>query len=98
MAKKKWDFDNLQLDEDEKSISDSIERGEWVSAPNFEERKAFLEQAARNTLEARRKRISIAMRQSDLAKLKAMALEEGIPYQTLINSILHKYVTGQFSR
>jgi predicted DNA binding CopG/RHH family protein len=96
--KKKWDFDTLKLDEEEQALSDSVERGEWVSVGILEERKAMWEQIARNTLDNKRKRISIAIRETDLAQLKAKALEEGIPYQTLINSILHKYVTGQFSR
>ncbi|MGN6469603.1 MAG: CopG family antitoxin [Rhizobiaceae bacterium] len=43
-------------------------------------------------LDGRRQRISISVPERDLARLKARAAEEGMPYQTLINSILHKYV------
>lgn len=82
-------------DEEEAELIRSTEAGEWVSVDNFEERKAWLEQAARNTLNPKRKRISIAVPERDLLKLKARALEEGIPYQTLINSLIHKYVEGR---
>jgi len=42
------------------------------------------------------KRINIRLSSGDLSDLQARALQEGIPYQTLIASIVHKYVTGQF--
>ena len=71
----------------------SAERGEWQSVDNLDECKAMLQKAARNTLN--RKRISISVPEPDLAGLKAKALEEGIPYQTLINSLIHKYVSGR---
>lgn len=44
-----------------------------------------------------RKAINIKVLESDLELLKAKALKEGMPYQTLINSVLHKFVTNQFS-
>ena len=43
----------------------------------------------------KRKAINIKVLESDLERLKAKALEEGMPYQTLLNSVLHKYLTGQ---
>ena len=46
------------------------------------------------TLDGKRRRISISIPERDLVKLKTRAAEEGMPYQTLINSILHKYVEG----
>ena len=79
-------------DEEEADLIASTERGEWVPVPNFQEEKAYLEQLARNTLAKKRKRISISVPERDLMKLKKRAEEEGMPYQTLINSILHKYV------
>ena len=45
----------------------------------------------------KRKAINIKVLESDLEKLKAKALQEGMPYQTLLNSVLHKYVTGQLA-
>jgi predicted DNA binding CopG/RHH family protein len=79
-----------QAEEDE--LIASSERGEWVSVGNIEERRKYWEQVARNTLDGKRRRISISVKERDLMKLKTKAAEEGIPYQTLINSILHKYV------
>jgi predicted DNA binding CopG/RHH family protein len=80
-----------QAEEDE--LIASSERGEWVSVGNLEERRAYWEQVARNTLDGKRRRISISVPERDLMKLKTRAAEEGMPYQTLINSILHKYVS-----
>ncbi len=79
---------------EERALIESSERGEWVSVGNIEEQRAFWKQAARQTLDAKRKRISISIPERDLVKLKTRAAEEGMPYQTLINSILHKYVEG----
>lgn len=80
-----------QAEEDE--LIASSERGEWVSVGNIDERRKYWEQVARNTLDGKRRRISISVPERDLMKLKTRAAEEGMPYQTLINSILHKYVS-----
>ncbi|MDR3665442.1 MAG: hypothetical protein P4L35_01245, partial [Ignavibacteriaceae bacterium] len=53
------------------------------------------QQIARNTA-AKNKRINIRLSEKDLANLKAKSLEEGMPYQTLIASIIHKYISGKF--
>lgn len=79
-----------QAEEDE--LIASSERGEWASVGSVEERRAYWEQVARSTLDGKRRRISISVPERDLMKLKTRAAEEGMPYQTLINSILHKYV------
>lgn len=77
---------------EERDLIESSERGEWVSVGNIEEQRAFWKEQARQTLDGKRKRISISIPERDLVRLKAKAAEEGMPYQTLINSILHKYV------
>ena len=69
--------------------SDNYEFGKSILTP---ERKAELQQAARNTLNDERVPISLRISKHNLSKLKARALREGMPYQTLINSILHKAV------
>lgn len=51
------------------------------------------QQAARNTLNQERQRISLRVPRNDLTRLKAKAMREGIPYQTAINSLIHKYVS-----
>ena len=64
----------------------------WVSADDIESQRTFWQQAAKGVLDGKRQRISISIPERDLARLKTRAAEEGMPYQTLINSILHKYV------
>jgi len=78
----------------ERDLIDSTEGGEWVSVGDIEARRTFWREAARGLLDGKRQRISISIPERDLARLKARAAEEGMPYQTLINSILHKYVEG----
>ena len=52
------------------------------------------EQIARATT-AKNERMNIRMNERDLKALKARAVEQGLPYQTLVSSVLHKYVTGR---
>jgi predicted DNA binding CopG/RHH family protein len=77
---------------EERDLIESTERGEWTSIGDIEARRALWKEAAARTLSGKRQRISISIPERDLARLKARAAEEGMPYQTLINSILHKYV------
>ena len=84
----------LQLDEEEFRILRDFERGEFESIKNFREEKRKLEEAARNTLQ-KDKRINIRISSRDLANLQKKAAKEGVPYQTLISSALHKFVTGK---
>jgi predicted DNA binding CopG/RHH family protein len=80
--------------EEERDLIESTERGEWVSVGNIEAQRVHWQKVAKQTLEGKRQRISIMIPERDLLRLKARAAEEGMPYQTLINSILHKYVEG----
>jgi predicted DNA binding CopG/RHH family protein len=73
---------------------ESVEHGEWKSIPHVEDMKKRLMQAAAETAIADY-RIHISMPKRDVEILKTKALEEGIPYQMLMASILHKYVTGK---
>lgn len=85
-------IDHYLNDEEQQELEDieqALEKGELVSVPNFEERKKELQQIARNTMNKTRN-INIRLTQRDLYRLKAKAIEEGIPYQTLASSILHK--------
>ena len=79
-------------DEEERELIALSEEDGWVSVDDIEAARAYWQQVARNTLEGKRRRISIMIPERDLLRLKARAAEEGMPYQTLINSILHKYV------
>lgn len=80
-----------ELDFEEKELLESFEMGEWqsVGEPN---RLAQLRSYAKTTL-AKDKRITLRLSSLDLDAIQAKAIEEGIPYQTFISSILHKYVT-----
>ena len=78
-----------ELDPEEEEILKAFEEGKLVRSKDFESRKKILEQAARNTLNKTRN-INIRLSERDLARLKRKAAEEGIPYQTLASSILHK--------
>lgn len=78
----------------DKELEISLENDEWISVSNLDEIKAQLRTAAKNTL-IKDQRMNIRIAQRDLEGLKAKALEEGMPYQTLVASILHKYITGK---
>ena len=83
------------LDQEEKEILEAFERGELKSVPNKEaELKRHREYAAATF--RKDKRINIRVSERDLRALQKRALMEGIPYQTLVSSILHKYVEGRF--
>jgi predicted DNA binding CopG/RHH family protein len=82
------------LDPEEKSVLRSFERGEWRSRRPSKKEKARYQEYAKATF-AKDKRINIRISSRDLADLQKRALEEGLPYQTLVSSVLHKYVTGR---
>lgn len=78
----------------EKGIIESFENGEWQSVPDFEDTKDKYREYARNTI-LKNKRINIRISERDLKRLKSKSVEEGLPYQTLISSVLHKYISGK---
>ncbi|MDP3028317.1 MAG: antitoxin [Deltaproteobacteria bacterium] len=81
------------LDAEEKDILESYERGEWRTVKNQKQEIIKLREYAKNTLQ-KDKRINIRMSSKDLDQVQVIAAQEGIPYQTLISSIIHKYVSG----
>lgn len=81
------------LDDEERDILESYERGEWVPVKIPKKEIKRLQQYARNTLQ-KDKRINIRMSSKDLDQVQVIAAQEGIPYQTLVSSIIHKYVSG----
>lgn len=83
-----------KLDKEEQDILNSFERGEWESVPEFQKRKSELKGYARTTLR-KDKRVNIRISERDLRELQRRAVQEGLPYQTFISSILHKYVNGR---
>ncbi len=83
-------------DNDENEIIESIESGEWKSVKDFNAVKSQLMKAASDTA-LKDYSINVHVSKRDVEALKTKALEEGIPYQTLVTSILHKYVTGKLT-
>jgi len=81
------------LDAYEAEILEAYEKGELRSVATRDE-LARIREAARATA-AKDRRVNIRLTSGDLADIQARALEEGIPYQTLIASVLHKYVSGR---
>ena len=79
------------FDADEQALIESIESddAQFESVLN-DERIKEIRQIARATINDDREKISLRIPRSDLVRIKSRALREGIPYQTLINSILHK--------
>ena len=82
------------LDKEEKELLDSYERGEWKSVKNLKEAIEKHRGYARQTLK-KEKRVNIRISSMVLEELQTRAVEDGLPYQTLISSILHRFVTGR---
>lgn len=85
----------MKINKEEKAVLDSVERGEWRTIPTFEKESDRYKKYARATFR-KDKRINIRISERDLIKLQRRAVKEGLPYQTFISSILHKFITGQF--
>ena len=81
------------LDEEEEEILSSFEKGEWKTVKNVEKEKENAQKIAANTL-SKNVRINIRLTSNDLYNIKQIAAFEGMPYQTLIASVLHKYASG----
>ena len=84
---------SAKLNKEEKEILESYENDEWISISNPEEISRY--QAAAKTTFKKNKRVNIRISGMDLELIQERALMEGIPYQTLMSSILHKYVNGR---
>jgi predicted DNA binding CopG/RHH family protein len=84
------------IDKEEKELMESIEQGEWAPVKNIKKEKEKAIMAARNTLK-KDKRINLRLSQKDYHQIQIKAIEEGIPYQTFISSIIHKYLNGSLT-
>lgn len=83
------------LDPEEAAILDAYEKGELISVTTKAEMARY--RAAAHATAIRDKRVNIRLSSSDLHAIQVKALEEGMPYETLIASVLHKYVTGRLA-
>jgi predicted DNA binding CopG/RHH family protein len=82
-----------RLTKEEKEIVKSFEKGEWVPVPDLSRRRKELMRYARNTLK-KDKRLNIRISERDLIELQRKAVREGLPYQTFVSSIIHKFING----
>ena len=81
-------------DQYEKDILSEYERGAFKSVVTSEASLRRYREYARATL-SKNQRVNIRMSSLDLADIRARAAEEGVPYQTLMASVLHKFATGR---
>ena len=82
----------FNLSKEEKDLLDAVETGEFESVLTVS-RKEELAAIADNTFK-KDKRVNIRISNRDLTFLQSRAAEEGIPYQTFLSSIIHKYISG----
>ena len=84
----------IKMSDEEREILDTYEAGEWQPIRNREAEIDRYRQYAHATFK-KDKRVNIRISEKNLEALQKRAVEEGIPYQTLISSILHKYLNGR---
>ena len=89
-------LDEIPLDNYEEELAEFLERGEFISDPNFAENKKMFEEAARRHIDLESsKSITLRIKKKDLIRLKAKAARNNIPYQTLINLLINSYNEGK---
>ena len=84
-----------KLSSEEKAILNAFESGKLRSISNIKTEKKRIQSAAK-AHGLKNKRVSLRMSEWDFTKIQEEALKEGLPYQSLLSSIIHKYLTGQF--
>lgn len=83
-----------KLDKEEKEILQAFESGKLKRSKNVKAQLQKHKEIAEATFK-KDARINIRLSSRDLRSLQARAIKEGIPYQTLVSSVIHKYVDGQ---
>ena len=83
----------MKLTNEEKDILKSYEHGEWTPTKKLTTERKLLQQYAKRALR-KDKRVNIRISENDLTQLQRKAIHDGLPYQTLISSVLHKFVNG----
>ena len=82
----------IDLDEYETELLQSVENGEWQSRGNVDERMKELQSYVKNQ---KKKAISIRVSENDIYELKKKALESGIPYQNIIQMLIHQFASNK---
>jgi len=89
MKERSEQFASKPFDADEQALMQAVEKGEFVAS---EDTTLFWQHAVKNTL--KKKAITVRVQEQDIRRIKSLALQQGIPYQTLVSSILHQYASG----
>lgn len=84
----------INLDTYEQDILQSVEKGEWESKNNTEARLQELQSYIKNQ---KKKAISLRVNENDIYELKKKALENSIPYQNLIQILIHQFATNKIA-
>lgn len=84
----------ILLDDYENELLESVENGEWVSKGNVDERIKALQSYIKNQ---NKKAISIRVNENDIYELKKKALENSIPYQNIIQMLIHQFATNKIT-
>lgn len=84
---------NMKLNKKEKELLQSVERGEWKATTNKTDLRKYQDEAKQ--MMKKDARLNIRISSSDLQGLQKKAMHEGLPYQTFVSSLLHKYVAGR---
>ena len=87
---------NDNMSTEERDILDRYEQGDLRRVPTAEREVEVASQAARNTFN-KTKRVNLRVTERDFRLAHARAREEGIPYQTLLSSVIHKYLAGRLT-
>jgi len=83
-----------KLDNEEQALLHSLENEKWVEVADFQKEKKRYAKMARSTFN-KNKRVNLRLTENDFQIAHVKALMEGIPYQTLLAGVIHKYLTGQ---
>ncbi len=84
----------MKMSKEEKSILESVEKDEWKSVRGVKGKIKKYQEYAKATFR-KDKRVNIRISEKDLVGIQKKAVEEGLPYQTLISSVIHKFVSGR---
>ena len=82
------------FDKEERDLMESVEKEEWISLDNLDREIKKAREAAKTTFR-KSERMNIRMSRKDLEDLKVRALQEGLPYRSLVSSVLRKYLSGR---
>lgn len=85
----------MKLNNEEKELLALYDKGKLNAVKNGKKEAAKYREYAKSTLQ-KNKRINIRISERDLIHLQKIAIAEGLPYQTLISSVLHKYISRSF--